>query len=113
MKASLNNWRGSPRKFMKYLRAVKNQPAIHVSEQLKFVSSPYAQALRKLILSAVSNVANDVAVKPDHLIVSEASVGRGPFLKRVCFRGRGRVGKVTKFSSNINVVLKEGVKNGK
>ncbi|WP_342262160.1 uL22 family ribosomal protein [Alphaproteobacteria bacterium endosymbiont of Tiliacea citrago] len=108
MIAKLNNWRGSPRKFVKYLRAVQNKKALDVVNKLKFVVSPYAEALRKLLLSAISNAANDPKINLDNLIVKEASVGRGPFLKRVTYRGRGRVGRVTKPLSNVYVLLKEG-----
>lgn len=112
MKAKLNNWRGSPRKFVKYLRAIQRQKALEASNKLKFVVSPYAEALRKLLLSAISNASNDPAINLDNLVVKEASVGRGPFLKRVSYRGRGRVGRVTKPLSNVCVLLEE-CKNGK
>lgn len=111
MRATLNNWRGSPRKFVKYLRAIQKKNVVKVSQQLAFVSSPYAEALRKLLVSAIANASNHVANVND-LIVQEASVGRGTFLKRVCFRGRGRMGRVTRPSSNVYVLLKEN-SNGK
>lgn len=107
MKSTLNNWRGSPRKFVKYLRAIQKKNAIQVSNQLKFVTSPYAEALRKVVLSAISNASNDAKINVDNLIVQEASVGRGRFLKRVTFRGRGRVGRITKPHSNVYILLKE------
>lgn len=111
MIAKLNNWRGSPRKFVKYLRAVQNKQALQVVNQLNFLVSPYAEVLRKLILSAVSNASNDPKIDLNNLFIKDASVGRGPFLKRVTYRGRGRVGRVTKPLANVFVALKE-VKNG-
>lgn len=107
MKAVLNNWRGSPRKFVKYLRAIQKKGAMDSANKLKFVASPYAEALRKLLLSAIANAASQPGVDVQSLVVDVASVGRGVFLKRVTYRGRGRVGRVTKPHSNIYILLKE------
>lgn len=107
MQASLNNWRGSPRKFVKYLRAIKTFKAIDAAKRLKFMPSPYAEVLSKLIMSAVANATQDPAILPVNLAFKEASVGRAVFFKRVCFRGRGRTGRVTKFGSNVRIVLKD------
>jgi|GEM_PF-2277454 len=105
MQATLNNWRGSPRKFNEYLRAVRGLRALEAADRLKFMTSPYAHALRQLILSAVANASEDSAIAPANLVLKEATVGRAMFLKRVCFRGRGRMGRVTRFGSNVKVVL--------
>lgn len=105
MKAFLNNYRGSARKFVKYLRAVQTKNAKFVVEQLRFMPGEYAEAVRKLISSAIANAANDSSVNVDNLIVKEATVGRGVFYKRVCFRGRGRTGRVTKPGANLRIIL--------
>lgn len=105
MYASLNNWRGSPRKFNEYLRVVRGVSALEAADRLKFMPSPYAHALSQLILSAVSNASNNASIVPGQLKIREATVGRAKFLKRVCFRGRGRMGRVTKFGCNVKVVL--------
>jgi len=105
MKAILNNFRGSPKRFIPYLKAIQNKQAINICERLRFVPSPYCVALRKLILSAIANAANDPNINVNDLVISNASVGRGVFLKRVCFRGRGRVGRVTKYGSNVSICL--------
>lgn len=107
MRAVLNSWRGSPRKFVKYLRAIQKKNALDVAEKLRFVVSPYAEALRKVLMSAIANASNDSNVNLENLFVQEASVGRGPYLKRVTYRGRGRVGRVTKPLSNVYILLKE------
>lgn len=112
MIAKLNNWRGSSRKFVNHLRAVQRKNAILAAEALRFNISPYAAVLRKLIMSAVANASNDPKVNVNNLFIHEASAGRGTFLKRACFRGRGRVGRVTKPHCNVYVVLKE-LDNGK
>lgn len=108
MQATLNNWRGSPRKFNEYLRAVRGLRAMEAADRLMFMTSPYAQALRKLILSAVANASQDTSIQPTSLLISEATTGRAMFYKRVTFRGRGRTGRITKFGSNVTVVLKAG-----
>jgi large subunit ribosomal protein L22 len=107
MKAFLNDWRGSPRKMNIVLKAVRGLGAIDSADRLQFLVSPYAEALRKLVLSAVANASNNASINPRDLVISEATVGRGTFLKRVHFKGRGRTGRVTRPSCNVMVVLKE------
>jgi len=107
MRACLNNWRGSPRRFNEYLRAVRGLYAFDAVNKLHFLPSPYAHALKQLIKSAVANASENPSVMPNNLVISEATVGRAMFYKRVCFRGRGRTGRVTKFGSNVLVVLKD------
>lgn len=109
----LNNWQGSPRRFNNYLKAVRNHNAIEAEQKLRFLISPCCVALRKLIKSGIANASNDTSVNINNLIIKEATAGRGKFLKRVVFRGRGRVGKVTKFSSNVTVVLANKESDGK
>lgn len=113
MFASLNNWRASPRKFNVLLKAVRGKSALDVVSRLKFMVSPNAGALRKLIMSAVANASQDSSVDVKNLKIAEASVGRGVFMKRVHFKGKGRTGRVTRFSCNVRVVLAEGVEGGK
>lgn len=107
MRAYLGNWRGSPRRFNEYLRAVRGLYALDAVNKLKFMPSPYAHALKELITSAVANATSNPSILPNNLIIFEATVGRAMFLKRICFRGRGRTGRVTKFGSNVQVVLKD------
>lgn len=107
MRACLNNWRGSPRKFNEYLRAVRGLYAFDAVNKLQFMPSPYAYALKQLISSAMANASENASIMPNNLVISEATVGRATFFKRVCFRGRGRTGRVTKFGSNVLVILKD------
>lgn len=107
MEATLNKWRGSPRKFNVLLRATRGGKALETATKLKFVVNPAAEALRKLILSAVSNASQNSKVDINDLCIAEATVGRSFFLKRVHFKGRGKMGRVTKPFCNVRVVLKE------
>ena len=67
--------------------------------------------MRKLLSSALSN-ANDKGIEGS-LTINEILVGRGKYLKRIEFKGRGRVGSKWRAHTNLRVILKaEGV-NGK
>lgn len=108
---TLNNYQGSPKRFNRYLRVMRNCNAIEIEQKLKFMVSPYCEALRKLVKSAIANASSNKDVDLKKLVITHATVGRGRFLKRITFRGRGRVGRITKFSSNVVIALssKEGI----
>jgi large subunit ribosomal protein L22 len=61
--------------------------------------------------SAIANAENNHQLDVDRLYVAEATVGRAFALKRFRARARGRVGSITKTSSNLTVVVREREEN--
>ena len=67
----------------------------------------YADTVRKVIQSAVANATNNHDLDRDKLVVAEAVVGKGTFIKRVSIHGRGRAGTITKPRTHVRVELAE------
>ncbi|KAF7113568.1 hypothetical protein RHSIM_RhsimUnG0112900 [Rhododendron simsii] len=60
-----------------------------------------------VIHSARANATHDHGLDPDRLLVAEAFVGKGLFLKRVFFHARGRSGIMHKPECRLTVVVRE------
>jgi len=60
--------------------------------------------MKDLLRSAAAN-ASQKGIDSD-LIIEEILVGRGKYLKRIEFKGRGRVGSKWRPHSNLTVILK-------
>jgi large subunit ribosomal protein L22 len=83
-------------------RSVKEAQAV-----LRFSPSRSAQALAKVLNSAVANAENNYDLNRDDLVVARAYVDKGPSMKRMQTRARGRADIITKRSSHITVVVAE------
>ena len=68
----------------------------------------YASSLiKKLIESAVANAENNNGMNTDNLYVAECYANKGPTMKRIHPRARGRAYRIEKRTSHITVVLDE------
>ena len=61
----------------------------------------------KVLKSAIANAENNKGLSADNLYVAECYTTPGPMMKRVNFRGRGRVDHILKRSCHITIVLDE------
>ena len=61
----------------------------------------------KVLKSAIANAENNKGLSADNLIVAECYTTPGPMMKRVNFRGRGRVDHIIKRSCHITIILDE------
>ena len=55
----------------------------------------------------MANATNNHDLDRDKLVVAEAVVGKGTFIKRVSIHGRGRAGTITKPRTHVRVELAE------
>ncbi len=68
----------------------------------------YASGLvKKLIESAIANAENNLGMNRDGLYVAECYANKGPTMKRIQPRARGRAYRIEKRTSHITVVLDE------
>ncbi|OHB17557.1 MAG: 50S ribosomal protein L22 [Parcubacteria group bacterium RIFCSPHIGHO2_01_FULL_45_26] len=104
MKASLNNYRQSPRKVRIVADLVRGRSVALARAELKHLSKRAASPLLKLIDSAVANSGNK-----DKLYIKNIQVDRGVILKRSRPRAMGRAFPIHKHTSHINLEL--GIKN--
>ena len=106
-KAVLRNMRISPQKLNLVAQSIRGMPAEKALLALKFSNKRIAQDVRKTLLSAVSNAANNHDLDVDRLVVAEASVGKALVMKRFHARARGRGARILKPFSHLTIVVRE------
>ena len=74
---------------------------------LKYVPTPAARALTKVIKSAISNAENNYEMTPDNLVITDIFANEGQTLKRYRPQARGRVNPILKRSTHITVYVSE------
>jgi large subunit ribosomal protein L22 len=76
---------------------------------LAFTPKKAAFLIGKTLKSAIANAENNANLKPDGLVVKEATVGEGPTLKRIMARARGSASRILKRTSHIRIVLSDEI----
>ncbi len=104
MKATLKNYRQSPRKVRLVADVIRGKKVNVALNALQFVEKRAAEQFRKLLLSAVAN-AKQAGANPDHLTVMFVSVDKAPTQKRFIPRARGSASRINKRSSHITIQL--------
>lgn len=107
VRASARNVTASPRKMRLILERL---PGLSVDQSLallRYVQSPNAKAVSKVVLSAASNAENNFDLDVDDLVVKRAYADEARTAKRFRPRSRGRVSPILKRSSHITIILDE------
>jgi large subunit ribosomal protein L22 len=99
--------KGSPKKFNDVCRLVRGLSVDDAVAQCALSPKKYADVVRKVILSAAANATNNHDLDREKLVVAEALVGKGTFIKRVSVHGRGRAGVITKPRSHVTIAVAE------
>lgn len=107
MKASLKNYRQSPRKVALAAGLVRGKTVNEALTSLRFAVKRASTPVIKLIESAAANAKNSGVAHPETLIIKEIRVDKGVTLKRMMPRARGSASRINKRSSNVFVVLGE------
>lgn len=74
---------------------------------LTYMPQKGASESLKVLKSAIANAENNKGLSEDNLYVAECYTTVGPQMKRVNFRGRGRVDHIIKRTCHIKIVLDE------
>lgn len=101
MKASLKNYRQSPRKVRLVAKSVRGKKVQEAVIILGFMPKRAALPLKKLIDSAVANS----GMPKDELIVKNIEVNKGLVMKRIMPRARGSAYPINKRTSHVLVTL--------
>lgn len=104
MKATLKNYRQSPRKVRLVAGLVKGKTLSEALTLLKFNIRRASDPLVKLLSSAAAN-AEKQGTQTDRLVVKNVTVDEGVTLMRSRPRARGRAAPIRKRSSHITVTL--------
>lgn len=99
--------KGSPKKFNDVLRLIRGLSLRDALHQCSLSPKKYARRVKRVIESAAANATNNHDLDRDRLVIDEAIVGKGTFLKRVSIHGRGRAGTMTKPRSHVRIVVTE------
>ena len=72
---------------------------------LTILNKKGSNIVKKAILSGVANARDLYSVAPENLIISKITVDEARILKRTRFESRGRVSRIDKRRSHINLEL--------
>jgi large subunit ribosomal protein L22 len=97
--------RVQPRKVRIVADEIRGKSAIHSLHLLRYHPAKSARVLRKVLLSAVYNAANNHGLAPEALKIEAIKVDEGPRMKRIQARAMGRAFRIIKKTSHITVVV--------
>jgi large subunit ribosomal protein L22 len=105
-KATLNNYRQSPRKVRIVADLVRGKKVEDAMTTLMYTTKRASDPLGKLLASAIAN-AKSASLSMDKLVVKSISVDKGKTLYRRQPRSRGMANPIRKRTSHVNIVLEE------
>ena len=97
----------APRKVRVVMDLIPGKSVADAFAILKFTPKVGAEAIEKVLKSAVANAENNFDMNVDNLYVSTCFVDQGPTMKRIHPRSRGQAFKILKRSSHITVAVEE------
>jgi large subunit ribosomal protein L22 len=109
VKSILKYARISPFKAREVTREIQGLPVSAALDLLTFTPKKAAFLIGKTLKSAIANAENNANLKPDGLVVKEATVGEGPTLKRIMARARGSASRIQKRTSHIRIILSDEI----
>ena len=107
VKATAKYIRIAPRKVRIVMNLVRGKSVNDALAILKFTPKVGADAVEKVLNSAIANAENNFDMDVDRLFISSAFVDQGPTLKRIHPRSRGQAFKILKHTSHITVAVNE------
>jgi large subunit ribosomal protein L22 len=105
-KATLSDYRQSPRKVRVVADLVRGQKAEDALVTLTFTTKRAAKPLQKLLASAIANAKN-LSLPIENMTVKEIRVDGGKILYRRLPMSRGRAFSIRKRTSHVNIVLSD------
>ncbi len=104
MKASLTNFKQSPRKVRLVADMIRGKRVSVALNSLVFLQKKSSPEIIKLLESAIAN-ARQKGMSPDDLIVKTISVDKGSVIKRFKPMARGRAAGIRRTMSHVNIEL--------
>jgi len=89
------------------LDLVRGKQVDDALDTLNLLPSPWAKTVAKVVHSAAANAENNMLLNRNTLRIVQITADQASSLKRVRPRARGRIGRITKHSSHITVVVDE------
>ncbi len=107
IRATTKNTGISAKKLKPIVDLVRGRMVDDALTTLRFLPSPAALRVSKVVKSAAANAENELLARTSELRIVEIYANEGPRLKRFRARARGRVGKISRRSSHITVIVDE------
>jgi large subunit ribosomal protein L22 len=107
VKATARYIRKSPRKLRPMADAIRGRKVEDALNILRFLPSPSARTVAKVVKSAADNAENNFEMTPSDLRIVNIFIDGGRTMKRFRAGPRGRAKPILKRSSHITVVVKE------
>ncbi|XP_020575439.1 uncharacterized protein LOC110021330 [Phalaenopsis equestris] len=99
--------RQSPKKVNLVAKLVRGMRVEDALLQLQVLVKRAAKTVYQVIHSARANAAHNHGLDPDKLIVAEAFVGKGIYLKRLSYHAKGRSGIMVRPKCRLTVAVRE------
>jgi len=89
-------------------RLIQGKPAQQALQTVELMPRKSARLIAKTLKSAIANAESQgQGVEAKDLIITEASVGEGPTMRRFRPKARGMAGRIRKRSSHIRIVVSD------
>lgn len=95
----------SQKRLRPILDLVRGRGVTDALNTLILLPSPWAKTVAKVVQSAAANAENNMFMDRDNLRIVQITADNARSLKRFRPRARGRIGRITKRSSHITVVV--------
>jgi large subunit ribosomal protein L22 len=105
VRASLQGYQMSARKARLITGRLPGLTVDQALAMLRYLPSPHAVAVAKVVQSAAANAENNFDMDLDDLVVKRAYADEGRTQRRFKPRSRGRVSPILKRSAHITIIL--------
>jgi len=102
----------SPRKVRLVLENLPGKRVDDALNILRFLTTPSARHVAKVVKSAAANAENNFQLEPSGLRIKAAWADEAPRFKRTRARARGRANRIVHRTSHITVVVEEEGQRG-
>jgi large subunit ribosomal protein L22 len=97
----------SARKVRLVLEQLPGKKIEEAMVMLRFLPTPHARLVEKVVKSAAANAENNYALDTGELKIKRAYAGEARTLKRFKAKARGRVAPILRRTSHVTVVVEE------
>ena len=105
VRAVASNTGYSVKKVKPVIDMVRGMKVDAALDALRFMPSPIAGQVAKVVRSAASNAENELMARYEDLRITEIYANEAPRAKRFRARARGRIARIIRRSSHITVVV--------
>lgn len=108
MKATLTNYKQSPRKVRLVGNLIKGKTVAQAEVNLTYLVKRASQPIKELLKSAVANALAQTGATEETLVIKNITVDKGLVMKRSMPRAFGRASKINHRTSHITITLAQG-----